>query len=169
LVVVRLLPVRLEGRDQLAVDVVHVAVRRDGDDRRLRRGAVGGDLGRARVGGVARAWGGEQAEDREQDRQSESETRPQRCAPFRGTGWKSNCGSISGGPVDRKDGTSRDTASVGTVSRTGLWISMPPGPVNQPGAARCLPEADLLGHLDLDDLAVLDDQQDGPEPQLSKD
>src|SRR5215216_5220210 len=46
-----------------------------------------------------------------------------------------------------------DTASVGTVSRTEHAYQCAPGTVNQPGAIRSLPEADLLGHLDLDDLA----------------
>ena len=41
-------------------------------------------------------------------------------------GW-----SISGGPVDRKAGTSRDTASVGTVSRTRQWIATGSAGVNQ--------------------------------------
>src|SRR4029434_904317 len=92
-----------------------------------------------------------------------------RVCSFRGTGWRSNYGSISGCTVDRKTERRGTRPPWVRSAERGYGYQCPPGRVNQPGAARCLPEADLLGHLDLDDLAVLDNQEAGPEPRFSKD
>ena len=132
LVVVLLLPLRLEGGDDLAVDLARRAVGGEGDDRCHRRltGSVpGGGAGTASAP-TAAGGGDQRGRARQRHRPVDQALSCHGCSsPFDPTGESlPPAPSVSGGPVDRK-GCLPKAASCD-------WLpSIPPRPAGPPTAA----------------------------------